>query len=316
MTSNMTPEQHYFARTMFRNRVLEADGQRYQDLFVRVMTKRNKEFRPIKPQGREGGDEGNDGYVPNMGRYYQVYAPEKPDTKIADAVRKAESDFWRIKEKWERTAPVQEYYFVFNDKYKGAYPKIEHALARMKQENNLKVSEPFLAKDLEREFFELSEDDMMDVLGCVIPRSEHIEDIDYPIFTVILQHILDNYERSPISDSLVLPDYEEKIRFNRISKGVESLFNHGSYQRKVIEQYFERNGKFSRFDVRDRLVTVYQESKEQISGYALDEGGDHIFFKMLNTIVQDGKRSVQDAAIALIAFFFETCDVFEEPVDG
>lgn len=315
MTSNMTPEQRYFARIQFKVLVLEADGQRYQDLFVRVMTKRNTGFRTIKPAGRSVGDQGNDGYIANTGCYYQVYAPEKPDQKAADAASKAKRDFQRIKEKWVKTASINEYYFVFNDKFKGSYPQIEHALAEIKQENNLKVSEPFLAKDLEREFLMLSEDDMMDVLRGPIPRPEHIEDIDYAIFTGILQHIVDDYERSTIFDKLEVPDFYQKIKFNRISSMVESLFNHGSYQRNAIEEYFQRTGEFSRRDVRDRLATVYQESKEQISEYALDEDGDHIFFTMLNTIAQDGKRSIQDAIIALIAFFFETCDVFEEPVD-
>jgi len=312
----MTPERRYFARIQFRNRILEANGQRYQDLFIDVMTKRCNGFRPIKPHGTFG-DEGNDGHISNCGRYYQVYAPENPKENIINAINKAEKDFKRLKEKWSETALIEEYLFVFNDKFQGAYPKIEHTLAKIKRDNGLKVCEPFLAKDLVNEFMNLNEDDMIAVLGGVIPRTEYLQDIDYAILTEILQYIMDNSESLTINIKLQSPDFDKKIQFNCISKSVDSLLRTGSFQQGTIENYFVKNSNFTRADIRDRLAAIYDKVKNEIMKFKINdiERGDHVFFVILDDIVQNKKRAVQDAAIALMAFFFETCDIFEEPPD-
>ena len=44
----LTPEQELFARVMFQNRILKSNGQRYEDLFIEVMTKKDSRFRPVK----------------------------------------------------------------------------------------------------------------------------------------------------------------------------------------------------------------------------------------------------------------------------
>jgi hypothetical protein len=41
--------------------------------------------------------------------------------------------------------------------------------------------------------------------------------------------------------------------------------------------------------------------------------GDRVFFHMLNVVAPAATKQVQDAAIVLIAYFFEKCDVFEDP---
>ena len=170
-SERLAAEQLYFARVMFENRIRASTGQKYQDLFVSVMTKRNPDFRPVKPQGRIG-DQGNDGFEPVDGRYYQVYAPEDPAARTGTAAKKVIDDFAKLKKYWEEDAVIVDYRFVFNDRYQGAYPEIEHALSELKKEHGLEVSQPFLAKDLEREFMELSTSDMQAVLQAVIPRPE------------------------------------------------------------------------------------------------------------------------------------------------
>jgi hypothetical protein len=178
-SERLTPEQDLFARVMFQNRIYQSNGQRYQDLFVDVMTRRDVGFVPVKPQGRRG-DQGNDGFIPDDGRYFQVHAPEDPGDKAARAraVKKANDDFAKLKDNWEHDTPVVDYQFVFNDKYQGAFPDILHALAELKEGHKLRIAKPFLAADLEREFMQLPASEMHAVLGTVIPRPEFIQDIE------------------------------------------------------------------------------------------------------------------------------------------
>ena len=308
----LTPEQGLFARVMFQNRIYQSNGQRYQDLFVDVMTRRDVGFVPVKPQGRRG-DQGNDGFIPDVGRYFQVHAPEDPRDKATVAAKKASDDFAKLKDNWEHDTPVVDYRFVFNDKYLGAFPDILHALTELKERHGLKTSKPFLAADLEREFMLLPASEMHAVIGTVIPRPEHIQDIDFGALTEVLQHLVTNQRPLPAEGIPAVPDYDKKMQFNDIDQAA-SLLRVGNYQNAAVEQYFDRHGEFTKTDIRNRLAHSYEAAKVEASGNAAAApSGDKVFFLLLNGIVPKATKQVQDAGIVLIAYFFEKCDVFEDP---
>ncbi|MCL4207934.1 MAG: hypothetical protein KJ000_36065 [Pirellulaceae bacterium] len=309
----LTPEQELFARVMFRLRIYQSNGQRYEDLFTDVMTKRHAGFRQIKPQGSRG-DEGNDGFIKDEGRYFQVYAPEDPRSKIEEAAEKARNDFEKISAKW---SPIHHFRFVFNDKFSGAYASVEHALEELKNEHQLESAEPFLAKDLEREFMLLPKSDREAVLGTVIPRPEHIADIDYGALTEILQHLVDNQMPVPADGLPAVPDYDEKIQFNGIDR-TASLLRVGNYQNAAVEQFFDQHGEYTKPDIRNRLAQSYETARVEASKEVTATEtplGDRVFFRLLDDIVPEAGKQVQDAAIVLIAYFFEKCDVFEDPTE-
>lgn len=313
MPEELTPEQRRYAHAMFQVRIYQSVGQQFEDFFVAVMTRRDPRFRPVKPQGPIG-DQGNDGFIPEVGQYFQVYAPEDPGSKVENAANKARDDFGKLKKHWESDAAIVDFRFVFNDKYKGAYPTIEHALAQLKQIHGLETAKPFLAKDLEHEFWQLSTVDMESVLAMVIPRAEHIQDIDYNVLTGILQHLLDHQLPLPAEGLPPVPDYDHKIQFNEI-ENAGHLLRVGNYQNAAVDQFFDQHGEFTRTDIRDRLAQTYHAAKDDEQGLMGTDGsvGDRIFFSLLNTIAPDATKPVQDAAIVLIAYFFEKCDVFEDP---
>lgn len=312
-SEELTPEQRLFARAMFQVRIYGANGQAFENFFTAVMTKRDPRFRPVKPQGPIG-DQGNDGFIPEEGRYFQVYAPEEPSGKIDKAAEKARDDFEKLKKHWEADAPIVDFRFVFNDKYQGAYPTVEHALADLKRVHNLTRAEPFLAKDLENEFWQLSTADKEAVLSTVIPRQQYIGDIDYGAMTEILQHLVDNQKPLAAEGLPAVPDFDQKIQFNEIETA-GNLLRVGNYQNAAVDQYFDQHGEFTRTDIRDRLAQSYAAARAEEQKGDLDEKslGDRTFFRLLHRIAPNATKYVQDAAIVLIAYFFEKCDVFEDP---
>lgn len=309
----LTQEQELFARVMFQNLVLRSNGQRYQDLFVDVMSRRDERFRPVKPQGRIG-DQGNDGFIPEEGRYFQVHAPEDPADKSVVAAKKAKDDFVKLQKFWDHEAKIIDYRFVFNDKYQGAYPDIEHALAELKQEYQLQIARSFLAHDLEKEFMSLPAKEGQAVLRTVIPRKQFIDDIDYAALAEILQHLVDS--QIPISGVGLptVPDFSAKIEFNDIDHA-GSLLLVGNFQNAAVEAFFNRHSEFARRDIRDRLAQSYQKARELAIDMASENTavGDRVFFNLLSDIAPNAEKQVQDAAIVLISYFFEKCDVFEDP---
>jgi len=95
------------------------------------------------------------------------------------------------------------------------------------------------------------------------------------------------------------------------------------YRRSVVDLYFKQNSSFSRQDVRDKLNAIYEDGKSK--GFVNDHAGataeDQQFFYILSEITPQPEdpsnkrafKDLQDAALVVMAYFFEACDIFEEP---
>ncbi|MEZ5148007.1 MAG: hypothetical protein R2759_13340 [Bacteroidales bacterium] len=77
----------YIARIQFKNRLLNSHGQAFEDLFIRVMQAFDSDFRPVKPQGREG-DKKNDGFNKKQGNIIRYTHPKNPANKEKGKFRK------------------------------------------------------------------------------------------------------------------------------------------------------------------------------------------------------------------------------------
>ena len=146
-----------YLRLQFRLRIHEKNGTEFQSFFESIMEAAFPDFSKIRPYGNKG-DGGNDGYRPEEGIYYQVYAPLNPTEKAAEAARKLIKDFEKLKTTWDNIVAIKIFYFVFNDKWCGSNIEIETALAELKDNNPQIIFQSFLAKDLESVFFTLKPD--------------------------------------------------------------------------------------------------------------------------------------------------------------
>jgi hypothetical protein len=150
----MNIQEKTLARQLFQNKILKADGQAFEDIFTAIMNYAEADFRSIKPWGSIG-DRKNDGYIKTKGTYYQVYAPEEIRKSYPDAVDKLKTDFDGLKSHWN---PINEFYFVVNDKYKGVNAACEQAIQELKEKHNLNNAGFLTAKDMENRLFTLDDD--------------------------------------------------------------------------------------------------------------------------------------------------------------
>ncbi len=157
----------------FKAKIYSKNGTEFQSFFESIMEKAFSDFQKIKPYGNKG-DAGNDGYRKDSGVYYQVYAPNTPSIKQAEAAKKLKRDFEKIKNGWNEISKIKEYYFVFNDKYSGSTQMLEEAVSELEKNNpNIKFK-LLLAKDLEKIFFTLDNSEMLS-LGFNIDLTKAIE---------------------------------------------------------------------------------------------------------------------------------------------
>lgn len=162
------------ARNMFHLQIHEADGQRFEDLFSKIMGYKSRDFQPVKPYGNIG-DRKNDGWIQSENTYFQVYAPSNIEKSINEAVNKLEADLEGLVKQWNELCPVKNFYFVLNDKYKGAPPQLQQKMLYLKSKFGLEKASVLVAKDLEFDLFDLRGDMILSVVGHV----PHISNEEY-----------------------------------------------------------------------------------------------------------------------------------------
>lgn len=312
----MNREEKHLARIMFKIKILAADGQAYEDLFTSVMEIDNKDFVQIKPQGRIG-DRKNDGYDRKVGRYYQVFAPQDPLSKAQDAAKKLKEDFDGLYKHWNKVTPVTEFHFVFNDKYKGVFPTIEADLAAIKRSKKLAECSSFLAKHLEQAFLDLKDEHIFSILGGYIPAPDKIGTLDYSVLKEVIDYVMRAEAHLDAQQIVGAPEFEAKMKFNELGSATSALLVSGSYQAGILERYFELNSDFAKQDLRDRLAGFYAEAKDARAGIAgTADAPDLIFFDILYRIAPSRRQAEVNAGLVIMAYFFESCDIYDAPVSA
>lgn len=299
----------YFVRLQFRVQMLQSEGQAFEDLFTKVMQCHNPNFRPVKPQGKIG-DRKNDGFDKENGLYYQVYAPQNLKNNHRSGLKKLQDDFKGLYEFWQEISPIKQFYFVLNDKYKGAYPEIEKELSLIETNNTGIKCAPLLCKDIEDIFLGLKDSDIMDIVGC-IPDAEEISDVDVSMMQEVVKYLQAkefDFKKEVIP---LKPDFEQKIAFNNLSSTVGNLLRYGDYQSYIVKDYFSLNSKFAKEDLRRIFSQLYVEAKNAVP--VVSGQNDEVFFYILNKASPNKRKQVQDSVIVLMAYYFEYCDIFEAP---
>jgi hypothetical protein len=299
----MDTAERTMARMLFMSKIRSLDGMAFQDLVSQILGYADTDFCPIKPWGNIG-DRKNDGCVPSKGIYYQVYAPEDSDKSYMQTIDKVERDFTGLLKHYTPSA-IKTYYFVVNDKYKGVHPDISLVMERIKQDNGLEEAKILCAKDLENIIFKLADDEILTIVGQV-PDPSKIRRLDYSILSEIIGHIMAQPLQQSDASSLIVPDWDEKILFNGLSRKIAELLNSGMIHVGTLDAYLKNNGDYAAEELRDHLHEVYYDESKKATG-------DELFYAILSRLSPRQQLMFQNTVLVIMAKYFETCDIFKEP---
>lgn len=312
-TQDLVSFRHYFQLRLAKSR-----GQEFQNLFSQIMGYAHRDFQPVRTQGPLG-DRKNDGFIPSNGTYYQVYAPGG-ELSEAEAIKKLKEDFEGLYGHWKSTYPpgICNFFFVINDFYNwsaGAYPTTHQELEEIKQQYGLNECAVFPVVRLEEVFMGLPRDVREAILGAPVPQPESLGTLSFGALNDVIRHIYENPAEYPQEGSLATPELDTKITFNGLTQCADFL-RHGAWQCHAVESFFASNGEVAANEVRDKLNSIYNLLRSS----APNADANSIFFGLLESIIPntiDGtsryKRDLTDAGVVLMAYFFESCDIFEEP---
>lgn len=301
----MNTQEKALARQQFKLKIHEANGQKFEDIFTAIMNYAEPGFQQIKPWGNIG-DRKNDGYIEAKGIFFQVFAPEDIRKSYSDAINKLSSDFAGLLRYWEN---INEFYFVLNDKYNGVNPDCEKKIKEIKNNHNLCNAGLKTAKDLENLLFDLDDDQILTIIGF-LPDPMNISILDYSILNEIIGFIMNLSLPTTMDSKIILPDWEEKIKFNKLSKLPANYLNNGYLMIGSLEKYLKNNSNFFADELKEKIRQVYIFEKIN------NKIGDELFWTIVNKVSPRAESPYQAAVIVIMAKYFETCDIFEEPKNG
>jgi hypothetical protein len=132
------------------------------------------------------------------------------------------------------------------------------------------------------------------------------DDITF-VITALLnqkQHSLDG------QDTFEPTNPEEKMSKNNLTHEIKFVLSMGLAKAGEVRDFIEKNAKINFPDVPERLKAALNDEYEKL----LSEGirGDELFNRLYNFSHQNNPNpSRQLAGLAVLCYFFETCDVFE-----
>lgn len=305
----------YWYRLHFKLRLYEADGQSFQRLASDILHASFPGFVAVAPSGALG-DGGNDGFVPQEQHYFQVYGPQAASSqRPAWAVRKAVADF----EKLRRNYPgIQRYSFVYNDRYQGVPRNVLDALAKMQTQTGI-ACRIVASRHLTDWFMNLSEDRRAGIIAGVPTALP--EWIDPRALGEVVAHLALHDTSWDGMSRRIAPDFDKKIQFNGLNGFAAARLRSMSYQAGSVDAFFETRDAHLAQAVAQELRELYDRSRQQVKVKSGDEDAAALRYiwmidRMIPPIAPKDAvtlKAYRQAAEVVMAKYFESCDVYEEP---
>ncbi|MCI5114841.1 MAG: hypothetical protein D3921_06410 [Candidatus Electrothrix sp. AW1] len=257
------------------------------------------DFMACRPWGKIG-DRKNDGFLKSERRLFQVYAPNEMKTK--DAIKKIKEDFEGAKVHWDTY--FDKWVFVHNAE-DGLPPHVHELILEFEQANPGIVLETWGLEKLRVVFRSLSIDDCASWFGLA-PTEETKAGLGFKD----LQPVLESLAGKIITDDIpVNPVPPGKIEANDLSESVSILIKNGITKAPLVSVFLE-----TWYDetLGEKLAVSFREKYKTLRGTM----HPNRIFSELQTWAGGSERGTPEhemAVLTVLAYYFESCDIFEEP---
>jgi hypothetical protein len=276
-------------------------GTAFQDWFVRLAGHAfGADFEEVRPYGPYG-DLKCDGRRISTGSVFQCYAPEA--IKEAELIAKVDEDFHGARGHW--TGNMQEWVFVHNDG-RGLPPNaVQHLDALRKAHAPLTI-----ATWSEPELLPLAMGLDLSALQALFGPAASIAIVDRLVMSDLMPIIdaLQRQEPNP-GDPPLTPPSPEKLEKNELSEESGLFLRIGRRKSSLVDTFFRKS---PRPDLGERIAEAFRTRYAELK--ALDLPADTIFKHLQDYAGFNGEPKRQGAALAVLAYFFDSCDIFEDPV--
>lgn len=293
--------QAYY-EALFENDFLRSKGDAFQCLFERVMgLAYRSDFMACRPWGNRG-DRKNDGYLKSERTLFQVYAPNEMSEK--EAIAKISEDFDGARTHWGKY--FDRWVFVHNADGGRLPPHVQTTLLEFEALNAGINIVPWTLPELKLVFRKVPGDDLELWYGAV-PSDETKLKLGFKDLQVVLESI--GQRASPAGQS-VKDVPMGKIEANALSDSVAFLLKTGMTKAPLVESFF---AAWHEPTLGERIAKSFHEEYERLSSQHMP---NRIFAELQAWAggVERGTPEHQLAVLTVMAYYFERCDIFKEPL--
>ena len=299
----MDEVQSAFYRLKFLNAFLEKKGVEFQDWFARLAAHAfGPDFEAVRPYGNRG-DLKCDGRRVSTHTVFQCYAPYELKEKLLNA--KIERDFVGAHENWG--SDMAEWVLVHNDNrgLPASSVQLLDRLRRSRSDVTIEVwTEPALQKLAER--LPLAD---QEVLFGFAPSKSGLETLAMEDLQPVI-HQLQFMDPEP-GEAPLTPPSVDKLEKNRLSSDAAGLLRLGRRKEALVETWFTKN---RRPDLGERIAEAFRRRYARVNDGT--RSPDEVFGHLQQYAGMGGDPTRQAAVLAVLSYFFERCDIFEDPEAG
>ena len=301
MRHGLDDTQRSFYGLKFENTFLREKGKAFEGFFSRVMAHGFPgDFEPVRPYGPKG-DLKCDGFRTSDGTVFQSYAPDS--TKLADLLAKIAEDFECARVHWG--ANMKRWEFVHNDA-RGLPAEAVRKLDSLRAAHPAIEIAAFGEAEMRAVVMRLALHQLEDLFG-VVPSQRTLERLDFASLQPVLIAI---QRRDPGAEPPLAAPSATKLQYNSLSPDAAALLRQGRRRETLVQDFFDAwpDPSFGEdvaeaFRVRYQALRVVGLSPDQIFGELQVFAGG-----------MEGEPSHQGAVLAVLSYFFERCDIFEDVV--
>ena len=295
----MDQAQKWIYRLLFRDAYREKRGDEFQDWFCELAAQVwGPDFERVRPYGAQG-DFKCDGRRISTRSIFQCYAPKTP--KAAELNKKIRDDFDGALKHWPDMA---EWIFVFGDK-DGLPPSTSQLLSELRTTHDGIVISLWTQPALEVLAEEMPPLGWEILFGPVTSQSSFealaLEDLQ-PVVEELAKQ-----QPEPGEEPLEPPS-AEKLERNALSDEAEGLLRLGRRKEALVERYF-RSAAVP--DLGEQIAEAFRSRYAELKTATLPP--EQIFTNLQRFAGgMEGPPARQGAVLAVLSYYFERCDIFED----
>jgi hypothetical protein len=300
-------EQLYWWRIALELKLRKCSGDAFQDFFSTMMVSAHgSDFVRVRAFG-VAGDKGCDGYLQSKGKVFACYgAINAASDKVQYLIKKMDEDFAKALK--ALTEIMKEWHMVHN-LVDGLPTDAILKLEALKQANSKHAFGFIGMEGFEAIIFDLPVAKINNLLG-IAATSYDAQNIQTTEIRDLVAAVVKASDAYPIDVSTIRPVPPDKLHFNKLPGHWRSMIAGGWQNAHLVEEYLrQHHDPMIGERVAQRFRLRYQYFKSQ----SLDAGP--IMSSLYEDITGFGvvPPARQVAAQALLAYLFESCDIFETP---
>lgn len=305
----LDPAWKEWYKAKHRECYLTESGDGFERYITRVLDLEYRDFINPSPMG-QSGDGGCDGMACSGRLFFACYGQRAKARQDAKTDAKLKHDFERALECWD---DFEEWQFVTNASFGIASTKTLSGFQREHEQGSARPLTIRAIKTPEQFWDEHVSNLSPEQLDALFPGAPHAQSVELED----LVELIETLENSPCPDdsaSDLRPVSDKKMDYNRVAEVNRCEMNVGRLMSQRVERWFsEQADPELRDEKAASFNSIYLRAKEQT-----DEPSEifsRIYIALAGRDFTLSKRRA-NAAYAVTAYFFDTCDIFERVPEG